>query len=268
MTDTQSPTKLKACPFCGGEVEMFAETVEGDRRPLVSGHALMMSSSDVEYFGVRCRRCEIGMTNPTADEQDAAAAWNTRTPEAAEPVVSGEIDKAVERMGEALYHLSDQLRGSDWLANEAHRQTYEIVVREWSVLTDALSTRPAEPPQDVVERLQSRLDYNVGSKDRSQLVTSTETIVKKDDLRAVLAALTASSSGQERLERALLMCAAHCQGGHSGAGQAAADALEMPFPITMENLRLAALSRGFEPAKLWPWMKAFALASKEDSHGR
>jgi hypothetical protein len=49
------------------------------------------------------------------------------------------VTDAIERMGEALFHLSDQLRGSDWLANEAHHQTYEIVVQEWTVLTEALA---------------------------------------------------------------------------------------------------------------------------------
>jgi hypothetical protein len=49
------------------------------------------------------------------------------------------IERSVERMGEALFHLSGQLRGSDWLASEAHHHTYEIVAQEWSVLTAALS---------------------------------------------------------------------------------------------------------------------------------
>lgn len=45
---------------------------------------------------------------------------------------------------------------------------------------------------DVVARLSARLEYSIGSKDRSQIVTPAETIVKKDDIRAILAALEAS----------------------------------------------------------------------------
>lgn len=58
--------------------------------------------------------------------------------------------------------------------------------------------------------------------------------------------------GPER--RALFMCAAHCQGGHSGAGQEAANALGVPFPLDMKNLVLKAKSEGENPAKLWPWL--------------
>lgn len=54
--------------------------------------------------------------------------------------------------------------------------------------------------------------------------------------------------------RALFMCAAHCQGGHSDAGAAAAEALGISFPITMEALESKALSEGFSPADLWPWL--------------
>ena len=57
------------------------------------------------------------------------------------------------------------------------------------------------------------------------------------------------------LEKALLMCAAHCQGGHSEAGMAAAEALGIPFPIRMESLKKAALARGYDPDELWPWWK-------------
>jgi hypothetical protein len=54
--------------------------------------------------------------------------------------------------------------------------------------------------------------------------------------------------------RALLMCAASCQGGHSDAGGAAADVLGIPFPITMENLTRAARRHGFVPQHLFPWL--------------
>jgi len=58
---------------------------------------------------------------------------------------------------------------------------------------------------------------------------------------------------QERV--ALYMCAAHCQGGHSAAGQAAADALGISFPITMRNLADAAIKDDLDPRVLWPWWK-------------
>jgi len=53
--------------------------------------------------------------------------------------------------------------------------------------------------------------------------------------------------------RALLLCASHCQGGHSVAGEAAALVLGIDFPITQENLVKAAERDGFDPVKLWPW---------------
>lgn len=52
---------------------------------------------------------------------------------------------------------------------------------------------------------------------------------------------------------ALYMCAAHCQGGHSDAGRAAADALGITFPITMKKLANRARKDGLDPKKLWPW---------------
>lgn len=52
---------------------------------------------------------------------------------------------------------------------------------------------------------------------------------------------------------ALFMCATHCQGGHSEAGAAAASALGVPFPLTMESLAAKARQEGLDPAVLWPW---------------
>lgn len=57
------------------------------------------------------------------------------------------------------------------------------------------------------------------------------------------------------LRIALLMCAAHCQGGHSEAGAHAAEALGTTFPITMEKLARVARKDGLDPDKLWPWWK-------------
>lgn len=58
----------------------------------------------------------------------------------------------------------------------------------------------------------------------------------------------------ERLRDALLMCASHCQGGHSDAGSAAAQALGIPFPISMDNLIAKATEWKIDPKTLWPWL--------------
>lgn len=64
-----------------------------------------------------------------------------------------------------------------------------------------------------------------------------------------------TSAGEVRaLKRALLMAAAHCQGGHSAAGQAICTVFEIPFPVTMDALEKVATDEGFEPRELWPWL--------------
>jgi hypothetical protein len=52
-----------------------------------------------------------------------------------------------------------------------------------------------------------------------------------------------------------LICAPQHQGGHSRTGRAIADALEVPFPLTMPNLRDVAINHGFMPYDLWPWLQ-------------
>jgi len=64
-------------------------------------------------------------------------------------------------------------------------------------------------------------------------------------------ALTTSAPAAER---ALLIAAAHCQGGHSDAGAAIAEVFGIPFPVTMQALEGAATARGYEPKELWPWL--------------
>ena len=73
---------------------------------------------------------------------------------------------------------------------------------------------------------------------------------------------------------ALFMCAASCQGGHSTAGAAAAEALGVPFPISLQELVKKAIQEELDPDKLWPWAtknwehrpaSAFASAYREDS---
>lgn len=64
-----------------------------------------------------------------------------------------------------------------------------------------------------------------------------------------------SDEERNKLRTALFMCAAHCQGGHSNAGDAAAEALGVPFPIRMRDLRAQALKEGISPDDLWPWWR-------------
>lgn len=72
---------------------------------------------------------------------------------------------------------------------------------------------------------------------------------------------------------ALLMCATHCQGGHSEAGAKAAEVLGTKFPITMEGLAKVARKHHLDPDKLWPWWKKMrddrraGLASAEREGG-
>lgn len=57
------------------------------------------------------------------------------------------------------------------------------------------------------------------------------------------------------LLRALLICAPSHQGGHSYTGGEIAEALSIPFPVTMDALRRVATDNGFMPYDLWPWLK-------------
>lgn len=63
------------------------------------------------------------------------------------------------------------------------------------------------------------------------------------------------SAENEQLRVALFMCASHCQGGHSDAGAVAAQALGVPFPISMPELVKRAQAEGLDPDGLWPWLK-------------
>jgi hypothetical protein len=58
----------------------------------------------------------------------------------------------------------------------------------------------------------------------------------------------------EKLERLLLMAAASCQGGHSYVGSEIARHFDIPFPLRMEALELAAHKRGYTSFDLWPWL--------------
>lgn len=53
---------------------------------------------------------------------------------------------------------------------------------------------------------------------------------------------------------ALFLAGQHCQGGHSDAGQAIADVLGLPFPLTMAALMEGLRERGENPALFYPWL--------------
>jgi hypothetical protein len=53
--------------------------------------------------------------------------------------------------------------------------------------------------------------------------------------------------------KALFMCAANCQGGHSHAGEIASRVLGVGFPINMKELAAKAKVEGLDPTELWPW---------------
>lgn len=63
------------------------------------------------------------------------------------------------------------------------------------------------------------------------------------------------AQGQSTHVWALFVAAPHCQGGHSPAGMAIAEALGIDFPLTMDALAARAAQCGLDPAELWPWWK-------------
>lgn len=63
--------------------------------------------------------------------------------------------------------------------------------------------------------------------------------------------------------RALLIAAPSHQGGHSVSGAAIAEALRVPFPLTMPSLRAAAIDSGFLPYDLWPWLERMEGSARE-----
>ncbi len=78
---------------------------------------------------------------------------------------------------------------------------------------------------------------------------------------------TAAEAKGARLLEALFMCATHCQGGHSAAGDATAAVLGIPFPLNMENLERAAVDAGLDPAQLWPWYRRRRRDAVDASEG-
>lgn len=68
------------------------------------------------------------------------------------------------------------------------------------------------------------------------------------------AGLSPSGFDPSRVLRALLIAAPGHQGRHSDSGYEIAQALCIPFPLTMPSLRAAAIDCGFHPYALWPWL--------------
>ncbi len=59
---------------------------------------------------------------------------------------------------------------------------------------------------------------------------------------------------RDRLRRLVIMMAPSFQGGHSRTGGEVADALNIPFPVTMPSLEKRAVAEGLDPNELWPWL--------------
>lgn len=64
----QKEMKLKPCPFCGGEAEVYIRA-EFAYSPMLSGIA--------NAFGVRCKKCNA-YTIHAPDEEDSIIKWNRR----------------------------------------------------------------------------------------------------------------------------------------------------------------------------------------------
>ena len=56
------------------------------------------------------------------------------------------------------------------------------------------------------------------------------------------------------MTKEMFIRAASCQGGHSEEGAQIAEALGVPFPLTMENLEVRARQLGHDTLALWPWL--------------
>lgn len=73
------------------------------------------------------------------------------------------------------------------------------------------------------------------------------------------------------LKETLLKIAPGHQGGHSDTGRAIADALGVPFPISMDDLRRKAGTLSLDVYALWPWLEGFdrkrALAAANETTG-
>lgn len=57
-----------------------------------------------------------------------------------------------------------------------------------------------------------------------------------------------------KYREALFRCAPNHQGAHSPTGCAIADALDLTYPIRMEDLEAKARDEGMNTDVLWPWL--------------
>ena len=60
---------------------------------------------------------------------------------------------------------------------------------------------------------------------------------------------------EKTLQRALYICAPAFQGGKSNAGRIISEAHEVPYPISMDTLKPAAIAAGLAPDEIWPWLE-------------
>jgi Lar family restriction alleviation protein len=87
-------TKLKRCPFCGGEAEI--ETT--DKNGWI-------------FYYAQCNKCNIGTYDSTTNLKEVIDLWNTRTPE-------------IIRCGECIYWEPENCRNPNIL-NRDQQMTYD-----------------------------------------------------------------------------------------------------------------------------------------------
>lgn len=68
------------------------------------------------------------------------------------------------------------------------------------------------------------------------------------------AARRLDEGGMTPERRALFLAGQHCQGGHSAAGDAIAEALGVPFPLRMPDLIAKLREEDHNPAAFYPWL--------------
>lgn len=87
-------TKLKRCPFCGGEAEI--ETT--DKNGWI-------------FYYAQCNKCNIGTYDSTTNLKEVIDLWNTRTPE-------------IIRCGECIYWEPENCRNPNILMRD-QQMTYD-----------------------------------------------------------------------------------------------------------------------------------------------
>lgn len=123
--------------------------------------------------------------------------------------------------------------------------------------------RFATPPHTEGVQADEALRFRIATIIAPGVNVGWKSIDKADRILAMLAATpsaqpegSATSAGERAaMERALLMAAPGKQGGHSEEGMAIAEALGLPFPLSMDTLRPEAIKRGYMPYDLWPWLQ-------------